>query len=80
LKIYWPIEFSSHKKVLVSQQPSSFPFRTTKKTVSCIRFSAKYKTELEKFSLLSVWSSGKLLDNCQFESFLCCIWFFFWCT
>jgi len=22
----------------------------------------------------------KCLDNCQFESFLCCIWIIFWCS
>jgi len=34
---------------------------------------ARYKTELEKYSLLSTWSTGKCLDSCQFESLLYCI-------
>jgi len=31
-------------------------------------------------SLLSTWSSGKWVDNPQFEWLLRCIWFFFWCA
>jgi len=54
----------------VSQQPHPVFRLEGQKTVSRIQFSARYKTELEKFSLLSIWSSGKWLDNCQFESLL----------
>jgi len=63
----------------MSQQPYQFAVSKDKNTVSHIRFSARYKIELEKFTLLSmsIWSSGKLLDNCQFESLVCCIGFFF---
>jgi len=64
----------------LSNQHSSFLFRRTKSTISRIQFSARYKTELENISLPSMWSSGKWLDNHQFEWLLCCIWVFFWCT
>jgi len=29
---------------------------------------------------VSMWSSGKRLDNRQFEWLFCCICFFFWCA
>jgi len=66
----------------VSQQPAFpvFCFERQKVPVSRIQFSARYKTELEKISLLLTCSSGKWQDNPQFEWLLCCIWIFFWCN
>jgi len=52
----------------VSQQPHpGFRFEGQKYRIPH-PVSARCKTELEKFSLLSRWSSGKWLDNCQFKT------------
>jgi len=59
----------------VSHQPAFpvFCFSKDKSTLSRNQFSARNKTELDKISLLSTWSSGKWPDNPQFGWLLCCI-------
>jgi len=55
-------KFSSHKKFRKClNNHFQFSVSKDKKTVSCIQFSARYKTELEKLSPLSIWSSGRWL-------------------
>jgi len=39
-----------------------------------------FSQEMSGNPVLAIWSRGKWPDNCQLESLLCCIWFFFWST